>query len=144
MTNDIKGIDGCSSVWCNSSSHTAIYRDYTPARKARADPQHSKWSTHNWTPLLNDLENSLALHWREREHERKTEIQQEWKKESIWDTEALSSHNMFIIDLKMWVFSIPGYLKSSIRCGSSNKRGTDMSVLPCVPACKSSFTVTHC
>lgn len=59
MTNYIKGIDGCNSVWCNSSSHTTIYCNYTPARKAGADPQHSKWSMHNWTPLLNGLENSI-------------------------------------------------------------------------------------
>lgn len=89
MTNNIKGADGCSFAWRNSSSHAAIHRDYTPARKARADPQHSKWSTHNWTLLLNDLENSLALHWRQREHETNTEIQHDWKKESIWDTQSV-------------------------------------------------------
>lgn len=34
-----KRINGCNSVWCNSSSHTTIYCDYTPARKAGADPR---------------------------------------------------------------------------------------------------------
>lgn len=108
-----KGSMDATQVWCNSSSHTAIYRNYTPARKARADPRHSKWSTHDWTALLNDLENSLVLHRRykrrgeeetdrgKREDGRRTEIQQEWKKERIRDMEASSSQNRFIIDLKM-------------------------------------------
>ena len=48
------------SVWCNSRSHTTIYCNYTPARKIGADPRQSKWSAHNWTLLLNGLENSPA------------------------------------------------------------------------------------
>lgn len=53
-----------TAVWCCGSSCTATDCNYTPARKAGADPQRGKWAPHCWTPVLNGLENSPTSNWR--------------------------------------------------------------------------------
>ncbi len=148
MTNYIKGIDGCNPVWCNSSSHATMYCNYTPARKAGADPWRSKWSTHNWTPLLNGLENGPALHCRYKGmSEIETESQETWERDKYSKSERKRESERgrhpqvrtSLLSIQRWVFSIPVCLNPT----SSGKCGADMSVLPCAPACQSPFKKNH-